>query len=270
MDPHVRWLRRRILLSLPRSVGAVFGLGSTLSFAALLLTTDASMLNLLPLALIGGQMFAGTCVAWAVVSNPLSYRYLRGQTAVERSFRALEPEHLDEELIERLVSHRLSPLATIWDDTAEPIPAFDLFQTPKQTVTVAFSRMTNTTSAYSRLDDGRILLTDSVLTVPHRQLVVNRAGGDDANSVLVAHRRALDGFKEQGCQVRADDGSLVLEAIMIEHDAYGALGPIVGTFFNLSSEPTPHRFLLTLESDELLQLAREESVSPESAPAWAR
>lgn len=270
MDPHIRWLRRRILHSLPRSVGGVFGLGSTLSFAVLLIVTDGSPLNLVPIALIGGQIVAALCVSWAVVSNPLSYRYLRGQTAATRSFRAIEPDHVDEELIERLALHRLSPLATIWDDTAAPVPAFDLFQTPKQTVTLAFSRMTNTASAYSRLDDGRILLTDSVLTVPHRSLAVNRAGGDDANSVLTSHRKALETFKEQGSNVRADDGSLFLEALMIEHDAYGALGPIVGTFFNLSSEPTPHRFLMTLEPDELLQLARDETVAPEAAPAWAR
>lgn len=261
MDPHVRWLRRRILLSLPRSVGGAYGLGSAICFLGLDFLTDGSLLSLIPWSLLAGQVLAGVGVAWALATNPLSLRYLRGHTSGPRSLRAVEPSHIDPELVEQLGRQKLTALATIWDDTAAPVPAFDLFQTPKQTVTLARSRSTGSVALFSRLDDGRILLTDSIMTVPHGKLVVNLAAGDDTNSLVTAHRQAIDKLKDRGRGVRADNGRLVLEAMVVEHDAYRDLGAVVGTFFNLTPDPAPLRFLMTLERTELMELALELEVS---------
>lgn len=266
MDPHVRWLRRRIVLSLPRSIGGVFGLGSTLCFLGLDFFTDGSLLSLIPWSLLAGQVVAGVGMAWALATNPLSFRYLHGHTSKARSLRAVEPGQIDPELVNQFGRQKLTPLATIWDHTADPVPASDLFQTPRQTVTLACSRATGSVALFSRLDDGRILLTDSIMTVPHRKLIVNLAAGDDTNSLVTSHREAIDKLKDRGHGVRADDGSLVLEAMVVEHQAYCDLGAAIGTFFNLTPEPAPLRFLMTLERTELMRLALETSDTGRSEP----
>lgn len=255
MDAHVRWLRRRILFASRRSIGPLLAGGSVLGFLGLWLVTGGGLVSLVPWSLLIGQLVTVLAVVRAALTNPLSVGYLRRFAAQPRHMRLIDAVGVDPEVLDLFGHHGLFPYATLVDELAAGEPLFDLFQTPKQTVTVSRSRRSGSVSLMSRLSDGRILLTDTVLTVPHSQLVLNLAPGRELNPLIVSHRRAVAQLHQRGLRIRPDDGRLFSEALTIEWAATAALGPLFGPFLNPTAGRAPLRFMVTLEPDELLKLA---------------
>lgn len=258
MDPHVHWLRRRLLSALLRRSLAVFVLAA-IGSAAAFVAADRPLIETVPWAAIVGQVAVGLLLAWSLFTNPLDVRYLRSFLANPRRLEAVAPDDVDPDLEADLAELGLAPLATIWDDTDAPYPAFDLFQSPRRMVTAAWTRTGAGLSLYSRLDDGRVLVTDSTTTTPHRKLVVNFSPrlGDDyfAPDMAALHHNAIEELGRHGVGVRADDGDLFFDALSAEHDAYRAIGSLLGAFFNPTARRHRLRLSVTARPRQLLDLA---------------
>jgi hypothetical protein len=255
MDPHVSWLRRRILGDLIQRVASAYGLAVAGCLVVLRLTTDFGVLAMVAWAVVGAQVLAAGLVVWAAATNPLSYRYLRHMAANPYRLSLVAATSAPPELIEELSAHTLVPLATIWDISDGPQPVSDLFQTPQASVMVARHRALGSLSLLSRLDDGRILVTDPVRTSPHRRLVVNVAPSGDLKALLEGHLHAIDRLKAADCLIEAVDAGLFVEASAIEQEAFDTLGPYLGPFYNLLPEAAPLRFLVSVSAGELMDLA---------------
>ena len=256
MDAHVRWLRRRIIRRGVAAVAAVAFGASTLA-SATAVAMGAEVLAAAPWGLLAGQVAALAVVAWSMFTNPLDLRYLQGHLQEPRTFHRTAPDGADEALTARMVAHRFEEVATVWDATgSEPHAVFDVFATPRETVTAVHGRATGNVSLYSRLDDGRILVTDSVVTVPHSSLVLNHCPAEaESNALITSHLAMLETLGAAGIAVRADDPSIVVESLRIEHEAFRFLGPALGCFFNPTGGRYRMRLLVTPAADDLLELA---------------
>ncbi|MEL7158063.1 MAG: hypothetical protein AAFN30_15905 [Actinomycetota bacterium] len=270
MDPHVQWLRRRIRRSLIGQAVVVAVVGALATAGALTLAARP-VSETVPWVLVGAQAALGALVAWSLFTNPLDLRYLSGHLATEPRFEAVVADDIDPAVVDVLAELRLRPLATIWDDGETPRPAHDLFQSARQTVTAAWSRNGGGLSLYTRLADGRILVTDSTIVVPSRSLVVNFAPGlgDDyyAEDLVALHQEALTELARWQLPARPDDGGLFLEVLATEHAAYQALGPMLACFFSPTGSRHRLRLSVTPDPGELLDLARFERRPRPSAGA---
>ncbi len=240
-----------------------------------------------PWALLAGQLIMGLALGWGLLTNPLSYSYVRRLSAHPYGLEPIGNE-IAPELVEELGHHSLLPWATFQPDNADQpdsagrsesagqaddrglatgerdeadlAATFDVFRTPKKTVTLARNRATGSMAIMTRLSDDRILLTDNVLTVPHRRLIVNRSDHDDVNSLITSHRHIIDKLLEVDLGPVADDDFVFLEVLALEHDSLAALGPVVSPFLNLTGVRPPIRLLVTLDPGELLEQALDEPV----------
>jgi hypothetical protein len=262
MDPHVRWLRGRIVRSLAQGAAAAYPGAFLLSLVCLRGATGASFLVAVPWAALSAQCLVAGAVVWAAFTNPLDVRYLRSRLARPRMLAVAPSTSQAAAALEPLAGHELTALATVWDTTDAPQPLFDLFQTPRASVTVARHRATDACSVLSRLDDGRILVTDTVRTAPHRRLVLNQAHAGDLGSLLASHLEGIGLLRQIGRTVEAADANLFVEFHAIEQVALQTLGPVLGPFYNPTLRPAPARFLARIGADELLGLALDPALSP--------
>ena len=249
MDPHVRWLRRRIAGTVTRFALTWFVAATAAAFVGLALLRTESLLSQTPWALLIGQLAVLAGLGRAALGNPLNVMYLRNEVEQPRQF-VVSNEKVGEEIAERFASHQLSPVAVLHETGADEA-TFDLFQTPRRTVTMARNRHTESVSFCSRLSDDRILITDTFLTVPHQRLVVNRADDDDINALIHAHANALQMVAEEGTPAVGDSGDVFVEALAIEHDALVGLGAVLGPFLHLGRDRAPLRFLVSVDPQDL-------------------
>lgn len=236
MDRHAPALRSRIIASVAAQIGATFVVVVAITVTLMQWQTDESLLVSMFPALVIAQAVALGRVGYAMRNNPLNYRFVRH--FIETPFRYRVSRFVDE-VREAHDSARTLPgflaVATIRDDDASPAPVFDVLQDPSCLVAASVSRASGAIALISLLRDGRLLVTDSRLIPPHESLVMNPAEKNTAVSLISAHRRAM---LQRGDVVRIDPSAhqIVLRSLLIEYEAYRALGPWLSPFLLLESQ----------------------------------
>jgi len=117
----------------------------------------------------------------------------------------------------------------VTDRLADPAPVYDLFQAADDRVLASVSRATGDIGLVSRLDDGRLLSTTSLLVPPIAGLVANTAPAAEPAVLLGLHHQALAAYR-----VRAEltTARAFREVMDLERQAYAQLGPLLGGFYD--------------------------------------
>lgn len=253
MDPHILWVRRRLARAVTAIALIWLMVATAGALIALLALTQMQAVAVLSLGVILGQLILVASLARAAFGNPLSLSYLLAQDETPCRY---EPsaDNPDQGLVNLLARARLSHLTALRRAEDSEV-VFDLFQSAQSIVTLARNRQTELTALFSRLSDGRILVTDSLIVVPHSGLVVNPSGSPDLRTLMEAHRHGLALCAEQGISAVADGGHVFFEALALEHDALLAIGPVLGPFLSLEAKGKPTRFLVALGFDEVRALS---------------
>lgn len=266
MDRHTRWLRRRIVAATTRRLVAEAAAVCVVSVASLVVAN-------VPLGLIGPwaativQIWVAGRIAGALVANPLNHRFLDHYANREMEFdpRPYEPvatEDLDEEDPDPVLLHRsneatslpsvgLHPVTTLVSSGNDRL-GLDVYQ-PINRLAVAI--VSATTLLATRLDDGRILVTTSVLTAPQEQLVVNFWPGAAADDLAARHAGALRSLHRMGTKPIRCGPELAADVLVIEREAFAGLGPFLGSFLSLDAKPKPHLLQTAIDPRELIKLA---------------
>ena len=252
MDRHIRWLRHRILVSVAAKTGITFAGTFVVGVALLMWRTDASSIVTLLVAFFAAQAVTVARVMQAIRNNPLGYSFLKGYIASPYRYSIAASEGKAHDEASELLG--FYPVIAVHDATADPSPVFDLFQTGDRVTTASVSRASGAVSLFSQLDDGRILVTDSRLVVPHEGLAVNPAPGLHPARLIAAHNKAVASIPG-GATREPQALKLMSQALKLEHSAYCQLGPVLGPFLDLE----PHRrsfgrLVVTLDLDSLSRL----------------
>ena len=238
--------------------------------AFLVLRTNLDIAVAIPVSILAGQLAAVAQVGLGVTTNPLNYKYLKNYIANPYKFGPTrvdgEPHPIALELAE---AWRLDLNFTVQDQSADPPPVFDLLQSPSKVVTVSVSRASGVVSFLSLTEDGRIVHTDNFLVLPHEQLIVNTVKGD-AQALASSHVQLVDGLAKRGLKCVPTPPRIFLDAMKLEQETYGDVGPFLGSFLNIEDAAAPHRMAISLKREELLELAlsdlpTEPVAAPESA-----
>lgn len=266
MDRHVLWLRRRIFASIAIQIGLIFLVAFAIAGGLLAWRTDAALMTTVPAAFVAAQALTIGRFVLALRNNPLGYDYLKRYIDSPYRLSALylsgRPHPESRELL------GFHAVGVVGDPTADPSPEFDLFQTVDQGTTAAVSRASGAVSLFSQLCDGRILVTDSRVVVPHEGLAVNVGAGLHPSRLIPAHNKAITA-SAGGAIPQSDALDLFSRALTLEHTAYCQLGPFLGPFLNL--EPKRRvlgRLVATVRGSELASRVQlnGQSTPPRTSP----
>lgn len=247
MHRHQRWLRRRIMWSVATQTAATAAVAALVLMAVLWWRTDASFGVIALGSLALGQLVATVRLAHAVRSNPLPGRFL--QTYLERPYdwqvEAADPTWTAPDALAGFI-----PAATVRGLGREPSPSWRVWVNEIRGVVASESVETGDLTLISALANGRALVTDSRLIPPHPELELVVAKPDH-RSLLVAHRTAVAGRFDLR---HFDDGpaALVCAVLDREHQAWDAVGPLLGPFLNPEPlEPNRARLVARLRQADL-------------------
>jgi hypothetical protein len=267
MDRHVLWLRRRVLASIARKTAATWAVAFVVASVLILWRTSLETVGALAVAFVAAQLVAVARIVMAVRNNPLSYEFLRRYIDGRHRYTIFETDGDQHEIASELLG--FYHVITVHDPEALPSPVFDLYQTADRVTTAAVSRVTGAVSLCSKVGDGRVLVTDSRVVVPHEGLVVNIAPGKHPALLIPSHHRALAGVPGGGVPEPLAL-KMMSRTLMLEHEAYSQLGPLLGSFLDLE----PHRrsfgrLFAGIHPEELSRLGLPDRPGPDSSPAAA-
>ena len=257
MDAHVSWLRRRAATSVVKQLLGTFALVAAVVGGLVWWQTDRDWLVAFAVAVAAGQVAVVARGLQAMRSNALDHEFL---TSYIEGGHELAVDHHDFETHHERCDDLdgFLRLFAIHDLGADPAPTFELLHTEDCTITATVSRASGSISLYSKLADGRFLVTDRRLILPNRRLIVNVVDDDTPMAMVAAHRAALE---RSPVDVVATPHALELIQLVhdAEHASYRQLGPWLGSFLNLD----PHRRqLLSLtaspDPDEIFRLGLDD------------
>lgn len=209
--------------------------------------TEWSMAAVLLVAILVGQLAAALRVAHAMRSNPLSGRFL--QTYLERPY-DWQVEAADQTWTAPDALAGFLPAATVRGMGREPSPAWRVWFNEIRGVIAAESVATGDLTLISALTNGRVLVTDSRLIPPHPEVELVVAAPDH-RELLVAHRTAIAGRFDLR-PLDHDPAAIVCTVLDREHDAWDAVGPLLGPFLDPEPlEPNRARLVARLRQADL-------------------
>lgn len=251
-DRHVRWLRRRLARGVAGLAIGWFATGALVAAAAAAIRGERSPEELATIAGIGaGVAFA--VFAFAIVVHPrglVSWRRRRRRGPCRYE---LASDGAISEVVDRFRELGFHPVVTIAPFGTDR-PVFDLFQDPSQTMTAVWRRRSSTIALYSRLRDGRIVVTDPRTAIPNERILVPSVADRFDATVVIAHRHALDGLAYRRCGPVPDDGYVFIQALAVQHEATLGLGPVLGPFLSVEGRTRPLRWKVAVDLDELAAL----------------
>jgi hypothetical protein len=232
MDRHVKWLRRRMIASVAAQTAETFAVFAVLAFVVMQWRTDEGPLTALFWSVVVAQLVAGARIGHAMRNNPLTYGSMRRYIDQPSTYRVsrFQSEEQAHPAIERLPE--FVPVATIWDEDADPERVFDVYHYPSRLVAASVCRASGWVSLVSSLADGRILVTGARSMPPHERLVMNLAEDDSSASVIATHHRAILA-RSDIVGLASSAHHVVLDLLAVEYDSYLALGPTLSPFLDL-------------------------------------
>ncbi len=199
-----------------------------------------------------GQAVALTWFLAALSANPLTYRYLSGYLRRRPRLGTTPSDGPAHPVAGAFESRGFARGPATRDGTVLNGPVWDLFQTPGREVTAVVGRSSGSLSIVTPLGDGRILQTSTLQSPPHRQFVVNTVAGAEPQELLASHLRLVGVFANGGVRPVSAPTSLWSEIAAVEHEAYQALGPVLGSLWNLSGGRSWLRLLVPIRSERVL------------------
>lgn len=265
LDPHVRWLRTRIQRTLARSTAVAWLVAAVVATAGLHRLGAARWAVAVPGGLALGLGVVVVAVARAALTNPFSVGWLRARRRANRRLQLGPVDPLAPPL-----GRSAAVTAAVWDRSEPPRPVVDLYHASGR-VLVARHRGEGWLSVLTRLDDGRILVTDTAAPVPHSRLVVNLVLDGDLDALLGRHGEVAAALGSSGAPGERADPALYLELRAVEEAALAQLGPRLAPFANPFPPARQLRLLGPLPPAELLHLAGVAAVGATGAtPATGR
>lgn len=251
VDPHLCWLRWRLLRWLARSVLLGVGVGAMLG-SLVLVAGGRPAMSAVPEAVVGAQLVMGGVLGWAAATNPLGLGYLRSRlrdgAAVAQVGTIVPPVRPE------LDRFGLRPLGVVTVGPPALEAGLEVHRRPDGVVTALHSPTTGRLTLLSRLDDGRIVVTDDMATVPHQRLVVNVAPGGQPQTLMRSHLAVIERAAFEGCRLQPEGGVIVVEALELEHQGLAGLGALA-SFFDPTTVGRSLRLLPPLAPADLLALA---------------
>ncbi len=212
------------------------------------------------------QLVAGGRLLIAIESNPLNRRYLRRYGDRPLRFRSLHPADPPHDAAASLPEFGLHRSATIGDLEGDATMVFDLFQSGNRLVTVAVARKTGSVSVLSELDDGRLVVTVGVTTLPNERLVVNVVPGGSLPKLLAAHRSLLESLIGRRARPIPSSPEVFVRSLHLEQQSYVALGPVIGSFLDVTGAGRTARLAVRLDPDDLRARSFLDDLSTELPP----
>ncbi len=208
--------------------------------------------SLLGALLAGGALWAALRAFTAAMSNPLSRRYLRSYVRQSFVFEMAPLEPVERAPVAVLGRFGFQRAGAIRDREGNPSLDFELLTVPSRLVCAAVGRAPGSTVLLSRLDDGRLLVTTTLLVPPGRGLVVNVVTDADEGALAVAHQSALSRADVYGIHAAATPPAAFLDLVRLEREAYRALGLWCATFLDLSGRGANGRLLVPIPVADVL------------------
>ncbi|MEE9416305.1 MAG: hypothetical protein V3V01_13560 [Acidimicrobiales bacterium] len=253
VDPHLRWLRRRIARHLLFSSGLVAAAVSVAMGSLLFGVFAFDVGQATSWALLSGQAVAVARLLASLWANPLTLKYLAD---IVDSPPVLRPARLalgTHPVATELAKRGFLPVVSA---VVEGRPVFDIFQTSNRLVTAAVGRETGSLTLVSALPDGRTMVTANMVVLPSEPLVVNLADTGDCAGVVEAHRLGMGRLIASDLAPVAAASSVIADVFALEQHGYGALGWL-GSFLNLRVRRSFFSLLATVSPLELWGLAIE-------------
>lgn len=248
----IRWLRRLVLRAVSRRLLAEAAL--LIVVAGLVATAtigfDPQVLGAL---LAGGVLWGALRALTAAMSNPLSRRYLRSYVRQSFVFEMAPLEPVERAPVTVLGRFGFQRAGAIRDRAGNPSLSFELLTVPSRLVCAAVGHAPGSTVLLSRLNDGRLLVSTTLLVPPGRGLVVNVVPDADEGALAVAHQSALSRADAYGVRAVATPPAAFLDLVRLEREAYRALGLWCATFLDLSGRGANGRLLVPVPLADVLE-----------------
>lgn len=241
MDLHVLWTRAQIVQGVVTKLATV---GTALAFAIGAATWFGGDLGFGTSALIGALTAVAVTGCWFVVAlftNPIDHRYLRAYLAEAVEIERPEQSPLAHHETAGGTRHHFD----VFDRTADA-PVCAVYSAGQ--IVISRSATGGNVVLYSRLADGRTVVTDRQWTVPREDCILNVCDGGDLETLAADHRALLDTLSSGGIPVDPrPDPSLVVDHLSSEREAFRQLGSIWGCF--LAVDGRQSSMDLTVEID---------------------
>jgi hypothetical protein len=248
MDLHVMWFRGRII----RRIGAKLALVATVLTVATAVAAWAGA-GTGPAASAGLGVLVGATVslgwlALAIFTNPIDHRYLRAYLDEDVEVRVPETSPLPPPLTEG----KTRPVFSLHDRTGDAVVC-SVYSAGH--IIASRSGVTDATVLYSRLVDGRTVVTDTQLSVPRSGCIANLCRGGDLAALAECHQELLDTLANAGLLIDpSPDPKIVVEHLCAEREAFRQLGSILGCFVAVDGRRTAMDLTVDIDPAELLGL----------------
>ncbi|MEM9037272.1 MAG: hypothetical protein AAGA99_26455 [Actinomycetota bacterium] len=245
----MRWFRRRIRRGVTRRLVALV-VSTTLAVAGVAQAGGWLPPELAaPIGVAIGSALASAWFVTAMFTNPLDLRYLRAYLGEDVEIERPDDAGAGEPTAVR--SRRFC--YSIEDETAGGATVFDVHAAGH--LIISRARASGATVFYSRLADGRAIVTDRQLTAPRTGWMLHPVRDDDAATRLRQHCALLDRIAERGVPVDpAPDPGIVIEHLSAERASYRELGSILGCFVDVDGDRRRSRLAVDVAAAELLAL----------------
>lgn len=299
VDRHLRWLRSQVVRSIVAQTARWFvasvvilcvavlvqgglriGADASTSGDSLGITTTGRLGNQALDAfdamavLIGAQLIVALRLVAAIEFNPLNRRYLTSYGDTPQRFRAVRADGDMSGLALELPAYGLHPVVSVGRVDDEPSMVFDLHQSVNRLVTVAVGRLSGSITVLTELDDRRIVVTADAALLPHELIVANAKPSATLTELLASHRRLLqaiiDGAPLQGRAAKPIGSSpeVFVRHIQLEQAAFQCIGPVVGSFCDLTGRRFSWRLRYRLDPAAMLGLSLDCSPTDDGKPRF--
>lgn len=248
MDLHVMWFRARIVRRVTTRLATVGGAVAALAGAALWLGGGTGLATAAVTGLLIGAGLAGCWLVFSLFTNPIEHRYLRAYLAEALEVHRPEQSPLPHDDGRGAPSLRF----TLVDRTADA-PVCSVYASGR----VIVSRSTNAGKVvmYSRLADGRMIVTDTQLTVPRTDVIMNLCRDADLSTQADHHQALLNRLSSEGMLIDpSPDPHLVIDYLAGEREAFRQLGSIWGCFVSVDGPSSVMELTVDVARSELLAL----------------
>lgn len=214
-------------------------------------------------ALLVAQVLVGVRLLAAIEFNPLNRRYLARYGDAPQRFRAVRANDDPTEIVKELPAYGLHPVVSVGRVDEDASMVFDLHQSANRLVTVAVGRQSGSITVLTELDDRRIVVTSDMALLPHELIVANAQPGASLTELLASHRRLLQpiihGSPLQGRAAKpaASSPEVFIRQMQLEHASFQCLGPVVGSFCDLTGRRFSWRLRYRLDPASILGLSLE-------------
>ncbi len=208
----------------------------------------------LPTGVLVAEVVLAVWLIVAIETNPLNRRFLRRYEDRTLRFRALDEVGEPHPTGDELVKYGVSRVGAVADADGDDAMVFDLYQPANRMVTIGLGRLTGSLLVITALDGDRFAVSSTSTVLPTDRLVVNSVPGAALQTLLASHRRLLDEVRANGARHRSAPPEAFAEVMRLEHEAYRALGPVVGSFCHLGRRPRSLRLLYWIDPVEVRRM----------------